>query len=178
MREIILYSAISIDNYIARSDGNIDWLNTPGMIPEGEDFGYGEFYNSIDTTLSGNTTYEQVLGFGGPFPYPDKKNYVFTRQSEKKTSEYVEFISSDISGFCAGLKQQRGMNIWLVGGGKLNTSLLDSALIDRVILTKIPIPLGTGIPLFEQEDWNSRFKILTTRVYENGIVQFEMVKIS
>lgn len=176
MREIILYSAISLDDFIARSDGNIDWLNAPGMIPEGEDFGYGAFYKSIDTTLTGNATYKQVLSFGGPFPYPDKKNYVFTRQAGVESTDYVEFVNGNIARFCSELKRDSGKNIWLVGGGKVNSVLLDEGLIDKLILTKIPIPLGQGIPLFEQDDWKSKFKNSTSKVYKNRIVQIEMIK--
>lgn len=176
MRKIILYSAISLDDYIADQHGSIEWLHRPEFIPEGEDFGYGAFYESIDTTLMGNKTYKQVLGFDVPFPYPDKKNYVFTTSMESKSDEYVEFISRDIGGFCKRLKEEPGMDIWLVGGGKLNSALLDEGLIDLLILTKIPVPLGKGIPLFHQSEWKKQFPVSETKVFPAGVVQFTMGK--
>ncbi len=81
MREVILYSASSLDSYIARTDGRVDWLEYPRFTLPGEDFGYEEFLKSVDTTLMGNNTYQLILGFGGPFPYRDTTNYVFSRST-------------------------------------------------------------------------------------------------
>ena len=81
MREVILYSASSLDSYIARTDGRVDWLEYPRFTLPGEDFGYEKFLKSVDTTLMGNNTYQLILGFGGPFPYPDTTNYVFSRST-------------------------------------------------------------------------------------------------
>ena len=78
MKKLILYSAASIDNFITRAGGETDWLDSPEYSIPVEDFGYREFYDSIDTILMGNTTYKQLLSFNMPFPYPDKKNYVFS----------------------------------------------------------------------------------------------------
>jgi len=174
MRKIILYSAVSIDDFIADQNGNIDWLSQGSFLLEGEDYGYGDFYNRIDTTLMGNKTYQQVSGFDMPFPYPDKKNYVFTSSPARIKDEHVTYISGDISQFCRAMKDESGKDIWLVGGGKLNSSLLDAGLIDLLILTKVPVPLGKGIPLFHQADWKERFSELSTRVYPKGVVQFTM----
>ena len=123
MKKVILYIAASIDGYIARTDGNVDWLHDPDYIVEGDDMGYGAFYASIDTTLMGNATYQEVLGFDVPFPYPDKKNYAFSR-SEKENDENVEYVSGDIVAFMNQLKTQPGKDIWLIGGGKINTLFL------------------------------------------------------
>jgi len=79
MRKIVLYIATSIDHYIARPDGDISWLHAPEYAISGEDYGYKEFYESIETTLMGNITYKQFLGFDLPFPFPDKKNFISTR---------------------------------------------------------------------------------------------------
>lgn len=174
MREIILYAAISTDDYIADSRGQIDWLNDPSVITEGEDYGYGAFYASVDTTLMGNKTYTQVLGFGGEFPYPDKKNYVFTSRVGTPDTLHVKFVSGDISTFCRKLKNEPGSDIWLVGGGKLNTTLLEANLIDRLILTKMPVALGSGIPLFNDQTWKASFKNVSTKIYGKGVLQMVM----
>ncbi|HVU58731.1 MAG TPA: hypothetical protein VHD83_26910, partial [Puia sp.] len=116
MRKITLYSALSLDGYVSRPDGNIDWLNSfPN--PENQDFGYAAFIQTIDTTLMGNKTYQQVLSFDVPFPYPDKKNYVFTRRKDYKDTEFVEFVSEDPAGFVYDLKRRDGGGIWCIGGG-------------------------------------------------------------
>ncbi len=176
MREIILFSAASLDDFIARPDGNIDWLNNPDIMEDGEDFGYGAFYSSIDTTLTGNSTYKQVMEFDIAFPYPDKKNYVFTREPGIPPTAYVEFISGNIAEFCAGLKKGSGQAIWLVGGGMINSILLEAGLIDKLIITKIPIVLGKGIPLFNSWNWKSKFISSSTKVFKKGVVQLELRK--
>lgn len=171
MRKIILYSATSTDDFIADRYGQIDWLNNPSVITEGEDYGYGAFYASIDTTLMGNNTYTQIMGFGGEFPYPDKKNYVATHQEGKSDTINVRFVSGDIPEFCKKLKDEPGRDIWLVGGGKLNTTLLESGLIDSLIITKIPVALGSGIPLFDIPTWKASFRNISTKVYGKGVIQ-------
>ena len=175
MRKIVLYIAASIDNYIAKTDGNIDWLEDPSYIVEGEDFGYGKFYASIDTTLMGNVTYQKVLGFDVPFPYSDKKNYVFSR-SEKGNDKNVEYVSGDIVAFTKQLKKQPGKDIWLVGGGKINTVFLEKGLIDQIILTIIPVTLGDGIPLFQKGTAEKKFILEKSESFKNGMVQLAFNK--
>lgn len=103
MKKLILYSAASIDNFIARAGGETDWLDSQEYSIEAEDFGYKEFYDSIDTILMGNNTYKQLLSFNLPFPYPDKKNFVFSRTKSPEDNEYVEFVSVEIATFVQNL---------------------------------------------------------------------------
>ncbi len=160
-----------MDGYIARSDGDVDWLDTPAIAPpEGEDFGYAKFYESIDTTLMGSKTFEFVDQFEGPFPYPEKKNYVFS-QSERQPNEWVEFVSRDPVAFMQDLRRQKGLSIWLVGGGLLNTFFLKNGLIDRIILTKAPIILGSGIPLFNFGNFSQLLELTQTQIFDKGWVQ-------
>lgn len=167
MRKIVLYIAASLDNYVARPDGNVDWLDDPDYVLEGEDFGYYKFYETIDTTLMGNNTYNEVLGYNVPFPYPDKVNYVFSR-SEKEKDENVKYITSDIVSFVKDLQNSPGKDIWLIGGGEINSMFLENDLIDRIILTLIPITLGAGIPMFPAHSGESKFNIETAETYKNG----------
>ena len=104
MGKVKLYAAISIDGFIADGEGGVGWLEDEDFMSEGEDFGYMEFYNSIGITLMGNATYQQVLGFDVPFPYPDKKNYVFSRKLEG-TDEHVSFINESPIDFIQKLKE-------------------------------------------------------------------------
>jgi dihydrofolate reductase len=176
MRQVILYIATSLDNYIARSDGDVGWLDDPDFALPGEDYGYAAFYKSIDTTLMGNNTYKLVLGFGVPFPYPDKTNYVFTRSTEFDDTEFVKFITDDPVEFVRKLKQEEGQDIWLVGGGQINSLLLNHLLIDKIILTLIPIILGEGVRIFDGKTVESGFSLETSQAYKSGFVQLTYIK--
>jgi dihydrofolate reductase len=174
MRKVILYIAASLDNYIARPDGNVDWLHDPENTLQDEDYGYKEFYESIDTTLMGYNTYREIEGFDVPFPYPDKTNYVFTRSPDHRDTEFVKFISGNIMDFVRDLKAKEGTDIWLIGGGQINTLMLNNQLIDKMILTLIPIVLGTGIPLFPGNSSEIKFRRTSGKCFENGVVQWTL----
>ena len=167
MRKVILYIATSLDGYIAQINGDIDWLFTDF---NESDYGYTEFYNSIDTTLIGNSTSRQILTFG-EFPYTEKKNFVFTRNKTVKPHPGVSFILSDIGEFVRKLKSEYGKNIWLVGGGQINTVLLKAKLIDELIISIHPVLLGNGIPLFEKHEGEFDFTLIKNTPYSNGLVQ-------
>lgn len=171
MRKLKLYIATSLDSYIAGPDGEIDWLEAGGDA----DYGYQEFYASIDTTVAGNTTHKLTLTFG-KFPYPDKTNYVFTRGSPPPDTAHVRFVSGDIAAFVRSLKEQSGKDIWLVGGGQVNTVMLNAGLIDDVILTVFPLVLGVGTPLFAPGARRSSFKTVGCNSYETGLIQWHLTK--
>lgn len=164
MRKVVLFSAVSLDHYIARTDGAVDWLFTDG------DYGYQAFYDSIDTTLMGNATYQQVLSFG-PFPYAEKTNFVFTKNSNASSDANVTFITEAIPAFVKDLKEQKGKDIWLVGGGSINVLLLTHGLIDTLVLSVHPIWLGQGIPLFPAWDKTLPLELLNSKSYSSGLVQ-------
>lgn len=174
MRKVQLYIAASIDGYIARPDGGVDWLSK--VEKEGEDYGYGSFIASIDTTLMGRKTYDEVLGFGVPFPYMNTANYVFTRQERQPDNNPVQFIREDPADFVGKLREQPGGNIWLIGGGGLNTVLLNAGLIDEMILSVIPIVLGEGIPLFGGQPKETHWKVAEHQVFDTGLVQLRYLK--
>ncbi|MBB6611452.1 dihydrofolate reductase [Pontibacter sp. Tf4] len=170
MRKIVLYIAASLDGYIARPDGSIDWLEDDVYKLEGEDYGYNSFRQTIDTTLMGNNTYKVVKEMGMPFPYQDKKNYVFTRSSHPK-ADFVEFVQEDPVAFVKQLKKQEGKDIWLIGGAQLNMQLLNASLVDEMIITFVPLILGRGIPLFAGGVSERKMKVHDVSTYQNGFVQ-------
>lgn len=169
MRQIKLYTAISLDGFIARTDGSIDWLDAVPN-PENIDYGYNEFYGTIDTTLMGYRTYEQILDFGGDFPYPDKKNYVISYIPQVGT-DFVEFIHEPLAEFIPQLKNRAGKDVWLIGGGRLNAKMLYNGFIDKIILTMFPVMLGSGIHLFEGGDGEKWFELRETGRFPGGILQ-------
>lgn len=117
----------------------------------------------------GNNTYKEILDFGIPFPFPDKKNYVLTR-SPQSDAEFVAFVS-DIAPVVEELKKNDGRDIWLIGGGQINTILLNQNLIDELLIRVVPIVIGEGLPLFTHNARETIFGLLKTETFSTGIVQ-------
>ncbi|KEQ22417.1 dihydrofolate reductase family protein [Paenibacillus tyrfis] len=160
-RPLVLYIATSLDGYIARENGEIDWLDDA----EGEgDNGYSEFYETIDTVLMGNKTYEHTFELADQFPYPDKKCYVFSR-SERQPNQHVTFVTGDVPVFIEKLKEQDGSKIWIVGGAEILDVLLKSNLVDEFIITMMPTILGKGIPLFKKDNPELKLSLAGTKRY-------------
>ena len=164
MRKVILFIAASLDGYIARQSGEIDWLFTD------QDYGYSEFFASVDTLLMGRKTYEQVLTFG-EYPYKGVKSYVFTRNPLFPADSNAEVITDDIKNFIENLRQAEGKNIWLVGGSQLTHDLMSNNLVDELILSIHPIGLGEGIPLFYNRTNPQSLNLTKCQTYNSGLVQ-------
>lgn len=169
MRKIILFIATSLDGFIAGPNGEIDWLFDDG------DYGYSHFYDSIDTTLMGNETYKQVLTFGD-FPYKEKENFVFTRNEKLNDNQFNKYISADISGFVKNLKNKKGKDIWLIGGGQINSIILNEDLIDEMIISIHPVLLGNGIPIFSKNAKQKTFRLTNYKQYTSGLTQVSYKK--
>ena len=160
MGKIILYIASSLDGYIARENGDVDWL------PQLSESGYDDFYKSIDTVIMGKKTYDQILTFG-EYPYKGKKSFVFSRDTSLTKDENVEFVSN-LDEFSKNLVSFEG-NVWLVGGSELFSSFLQNKLVDEVILSVIPTVIGKGIPLFQNINQEVNFKLIKTTEYAGFI---------
>lgn len=172
MRKIKLYIAVSLNGKIAGTDGSVDWLeNIPN--PEKTDYGYYDFYNLVDTTIQGNTTYNQVIGWGIDFPYKGKKNYVVTKKKDVVNTEFVEFITENHTEFIKKLKEEKGGDIWLIGGSKVNTLVLDAGLLDEIILFVMPIIISGGIELFDAYPQKTELKLIGTKSYSSGVVELK-----
>ncbi len=169
MRTLILYVATSLDGKIAKPDGDVKWLESLPN-PEQDDYGYADFYKSIDTTVMGHNTYKEILGFDIPFPYQDKKNFVITRNKDLKDTEHVSFVSDDPVGFMKELKAASGGPIWLVGGAQLNTLFFNEGLIDELMVFTMPIVIGDGIPLFSPHPIERLLKVKAQKTYTSGVV--------
>ena len=169
MRKVILFIASSLDGYIARTSGSVDWLFTD------QDYGYTDFLANIETVLMGRRTYEQVLSFG-EYPYKGTQGFVFSR-TRNKSDEHVTFISGDLAGFVEGLKSGEGKDIWLVGGSELIQSCMSHDLIDEFVISVHPIILGDGIPLFRAPLQMRKLNFLNCRSFDTGLVQLVYVRI-
>lgn len=170
MRKLILYIASSLNGKIARPDGAVDWLDAIPN-PEKCDYGYYNFYSSIDTTIQGYKTYEQVINWGVDFPYAGKKNYVLTRKKGLANTEHVEFVTEGHVEFVEKLKQQKGGGIWLVGGGQVNTLLFNADLIDEIRLFIMPIVIPGGIEIFEGLPDERHLVLKDKTAYSSGVVE-------
>ena len=165
---LIYYVAASLDGYIARPDGSVDWLH--GYDSGGDDHGYTAFYASIDGLLMGRTTYLQCLGFG-QWPYPDKPALVMTRSNHlPQAAPQVELQHCSPSEALQALQAKGCQRVWLVGGGSLAGNLLAAGLLDEVIVSIIPHLLGAGVPLFSI-GLEQRLQLLEQRSFPSGIVQ-------
>jgi dihydrofolate reductase len=163
-RRIVLYLAASLDGFIARRDGGIDWL--PALGPE--DYGYAQFLSTVDTVVMGRTTYEQILTLG-PYLYREKKGYVFSTRRRGR-DEDVEFVSGDVAEFAADLRSAPGKDIWLVGGARLAQEFLHVGAVDVLVLTIIPRLLGEGIALFGVGP-ERPLELIGSESYRDGLVQ-------
>ncbi|MDH3825753.1 MAG: dihydrofolate reductase family protein [Nitrosopumilus sp.] len=169
MRKFILFIASSLDGYIARENGDIDWL------PENTVSGYDEFYKTIDTVVMGKKTYDQVLTFGA-YPYKDKKSYVFTRNNDQTKNKNTEFVS-DIDKLVKDIITNSGKNIWLVGGAEIISSFVNYGFVDEIILSIVPVALGKGIPLFKNIQKETKLELIKTTNYDNLVeLQYKVLK--
>lgn len=148
MKKNKVFIAISLDGFIADQEGNIDWLHSIPN-PEGEDMGYEKFMSGIDAILMGRNTFETILGFDIDWPY--KKPVFVLSQSLRslpgKLSGKVEIISGDLLDVIEKINS-KGHDQLYIDGGKTIQSFLEEDLIDEMIITTIPIVLGSGKPLF------------------------------
>ncbi|MDQ2871025.1 MAG: dihydrofolate reductase family protein [Acidobacteriota bacterium] len=167
MRKIIAYLATSADGYIARPDGDVQWLDRPH--PPG-DYGMAEFYRSIDTVLLGRKTWEMGVKLGQE-SFTGKKNYVFSRSHRSSKTKGVEFVTEEPGKLARRLKKETGKDIWMVGGASLIASFLDVAQIDDLIVNVIPVLIGEGIPLVEPGRRELPLTLQSSQAYPDGVVR-------
>ena len=150
MRKVKYFVANSLDNFIARKDGSVDWLLMDG------DYGMGEFFASIDAVLLGRKTYEFAMGHSASRRKSKKpkskraskssmQSYVFSRTLQADKEDDVTIVSDHAAEFVRHLKNQTGKDIWLMGGGDLASSLFAERLVDEIGLNIHPVLLGSGI---------------------------------
>ena len=165
-----VYIAASLDGFIATRDGGVDWL-TAIPDPEGVDYGYSEFIARIDALLMGRGTFEKLLTFG-TWPY-EKPVFVLSSTLSAlpaAVGERAKIVAGDLDTVVEDLRQRGYRNLW-VDGGKLIQSFLRADRIDELIVTRVPILLGDGIPLFGPLDQPLDWTHLATETYTNGLVK-------
>lgn len=168
MRKVILYIATSLDGFIAGENDDLGFLST--VETPGEDYGYTNFVNSVDTVIMGRKTYDKVLGFGIPFPHAGRKCYVYSN-TRSGSDENVAYYNGNMGDLIAQLKQTEGKDIFIDGGAELVNELLKQKLIDRYCLSIIPYIVGSGVQLFKQGRPQQKLKFLHSATFPSGLVQ-------
>ena len=166
----IVYIGVSIDGYIADRDGGLDWLQSVPNL-DNDDFGFTGFIESIDALVMGRNTFETVVGFGGEWPYT-KKVFVLSKTLLSLPPRYegkAEIIKGTPSQITKTLNSKGYKNLYIDGGKTIQSFLLDD-LIDEMIITRIPILLGGGTPLFGNLPRHLIFDHISTRVLLNELV--------
>ena len=158
MRKIILFIASSLDGYITRENGNIDWL------PKNTSSGYDNFIKSVDTVIMGKKTYDQILTFED-YPYKDKKSFIFTRSNDYSKNENIKFVH-DVDELVKLILPNSGTKIWLIGGSEIISTFVNLDFVDEIILSIIPIVLGKGIPLFQNIKKEVKLELIKTTNYD------------
>ena len=168
-RKVIVHIGISADGYIARSDGDLEWL-TSRPAPKGF-YGMNAFMRSVDTMVLGRKTYEVSLRMGAKFD-SQSRSIVFSRHPRPAdAASGVEFVNDAIGPFVSRLRGQPGKDIWLMGGGEIIASFLDAQAIDEFVISVVPVFIGDGIPLIARRHRHVPLELRSIERFEDGVVQ-------
>lgn len=168
-RKVIVNIATSADGYIARSDGNLDWL-TRRPAPKGF-YGLPKFARSVGAKILGRKTFDLSVGMGATFRAEDV-HYVFSRRPRPAAvPRGVQFVKEPIRAFVERLRKQAGKNVWMMGGGEIIGSFLDEGAIDEFIISVVPTFIGEGIPLIAPRHREVQLRLRSSKRFADGVVQ-------
>lgn len=165
---LIYHVTSSLDGYIARPDGRLDWFDAERQADEEYSFQY--FYTGIDSLLMGRMTYEALLAKGGTWPYPGKPCVVLTRSELPRASSDIQLTHCTPAQVIAALREAGFQRTWLVGGGSLAGTCYAAGLIDEIVINLAPHLLGAGIRLFATGLERS-LQLSDQRRFNNGTLQ-------
>lgn len=174
---VTIHMAASLDGFVARKDGRVDWLETSDEFAGGEsmDPGFVEaFLRTIDCYVMGSRTYEAALRFeaqGLGWAYGDKPTFVLTSRELPRTRDSVEFYSGDLAQLVNRRLRPRFRSIWLAGGGVVSAECLRLGLADEVRYSILPILIGDGIPFFDRLDRDVALHLAEVKAWKNGMVE-------
>jgi dihydrofolate reductase len=173
---VTIHMAASLDGFIARKDGRVDWLETSDEFAGGEtmDPGFVEaFLKTSDCYVMGSRTYETALSFeaqGFGWSYGDKPTFVLTGRDLPRTRDSIEFYSGDLAQLVNGRLRPKFRSIWFVGGGAVSGECLRLGLADEVRYSILPILIGDGIQFFEKLDRDIALHLAEVKAYKSGMV--------
>jgi dihydrofolate reductase len=169
--------AASLDGFIARKNGSVDWLETADDFAGGETMDPGQvdaFLKTIDCYVMGSRTYETGLRFeaqGFGWSYGDTPTFVLTTRKLPQTRKTVEFHSGNLSAFVNERLRPRFRSIWFVGGGAVSGECLRLGLADQIFYSILPVLIGEGISFFEKLDRDVALHLAGVKAYKNGMVE-------
>ncbi len=173
---VTIHMAASLDGFIARKDGRVDWLETADEFADGEtlDPGYVEaFLRTIDCYVMGSRTYETALSFeakGFGWSYGDKPTFVLTSRDLPRTRDTVKFHSGELAQFVNAQLRPRFRTIWFVGGGVVSGECLRLGLADEVRYSILPVLICDGIRFFDKLDTDILLHLTEVKAYKSGVV--------
>jgi len=173
---VTIHMAASLDGFIARKDGSVDWLETADEYAGGDTMDpefVAEFLKTIDCYVMGSRTYETALAFeakGYGWSYGDKPTFVLTHRDLPKTRDTIEFCSGDLARLMNERLKPAFRSIWFVGGGAVSGECLRLGLADEVRYSLMPILIGDGIPFFEGLDKDVALHLVEVKAYKSGMV--------
>jgi dihydrofolate reductase len=173
MKKCSVFIATSLDGFISRADGSIDWLNEANdLVPKGEDIGYEHFISGVDALVMGRNTFEQVLSFG-EWPYGTTPVVVLSKQLDSLPDTLpptVSLTDEEPQALVQRLSSE-GLTHLYIDGGLTIQSFIVANLIDEITITIIPILLGEGKPLFGPQPTDVKLELLESKFFEFGFVQ-------
>ena len=170
MRKVVLGLGISLDGYIARPDGTVDFLFMP------KDYSMAPFFATIDVAIMGRKTYEDALKMSGSFGASAMKNYVFSHSQPPGERTGVTFVNESPKVFLAKLRKLPGKDIWLMGGGELARDFLKDDLVDQLYIGIVPVLIGAGIPLFPGGFPQREFTLLENKTFSQGLITLKYAR--
>lgn len=174
---VTIHMAASLDGFIARKDGSVDWLETSDTFESGATMTpefIAEFLETIDCYVMGSRTYETALGFetrGLGWSYGDTPTFVLTHRALPKTRDTVEFYAGDLARLVDERLKPRFRSIWFVGGGVVSAECLRLRLADELRYSIVPVVIGHGISFFQGLDTDVPLHLMEATPYRNGMVE-------
>ncbi|HZF62978.1 MAG TPA: dihydrofolate reductase family protein [Chitinophagaceae bacterium] len=167
MRKVVVYIAMSLDGYIAKTGDDLSFLSI--VEQKGEDYGYSAFIKTVDTIIMGRKTYDWVMKQVSEFPHK-KQTYIITR-APRPAINNVEFYSGSLNDLVHALKQKEGLNIFVDGGAQVINELMQHQLIDEFIISIIPCFIGEGVRLFKDGRPEQIMELVSAKSFPSGLVQ-------
>ena len=173
---VTIHMAASLDGFIARKDGSVDWLETYDRFEGGEVMApesVAAFLQTIDCYVMGSRTYETALDFearGFGWSYGDKPTVVLTRRQLRRTRNTVELYAGDLQRLLEERLKPMYRSIWFVGGGAVSGECLRRGLADEVRYSILPVVIGDGIAFFEGLERDVALHLLEAKAYQSGMV--------
>jgi dihydrofolate reductase len=164
---------MSLDGFIAKPDGDIGFLSM--VEKEGEDYGYGEFIQKVDTIIIGRKTYDKIRSMDMDFPYGERIVYVLSHSSNADTDN-IHFYNGQLIDLIHTIRNKLGKHIYCDGGAETIHQLLADDLVDELIISIIPVLLGEGISLFKGGLTQKKLKLQNISSFEKGLVQMHYVR--